>query len=108
MADEPTTPESDVIEVDLEDVIGRVLDSRGLTKDNVDKLSLLDSLPDSIQDMFKANKPPKQKDFDSDGLVSTIGSILDEKLKGINTGGTAKKKSPGPIARFLTGDTASD
>lgn len=108
MAEEDKTTDStgDVIEIDLEEVIGNVLDSRGLTKDNVDRLSMLDSLEETIGGMFKANKPPKAEKFDSEGFAKTIGDIVDEKLRGIDFGGSKpKSKEPGFLSKWLGGTT---
>jgi hypothetical protein len=99
MGDEVTDPE--IVEIDLEEVIGNILDARGLTSENLSKLDSLDSLSDSLEGLFKKHKTPAGKPVDTEGLLQSISDMVDEKLKGIATGG-GKKNDPGWLSRILS------
>lgn len=105
MADDSNN-DPEPIEVDLEAVIGRVLDDRGLTQENVSKLSVLDDLPNEITNLFAANKPKPGKNFDQEGFTNSISELIDEKLKGIGSATESKNRGPGPLGRFLFGNSS--
>lgn len=91
--------EPEIVEIDLEEVIGKVLDDRGLTKETLakmDKLDVLDSLPGSIAELFKKNRPGKP---DNSGLLQEVSDLIDEKLGGLGNG---KKNDPGWLTRILS------
>ena len=118
MADEPPVPGSDD-EIDLEELIGNVLEKRGFTVDRASKLDALDSLGDNlgkrVEDLFRASNTGGGSQsgsqgtpapFDADGFLAKVGEMVDAKLKGIAVPGTtpppgtAVKKVP-PMFRFL-------
>jgi hypothetical protein len=99
-------PDDDnVIEIDLEEVIGNILDSRGLTKDSLTRLEKLDTL-DGLESLFEKHKSKPTKSVDTDALTSKIEEIFDSKLKGIDFGGGRKRNEPGWLSKFLFGGTA--
>lgn len=85
--------------IDLEELVGRVLDSRGITTERMSKLDSLDNLSGAIGDLFKehvsglgTNAPA----FDQDGFTKSLGDLLDAKLAGMP--GTKAEKKPALLA----------
>lgn len=70
--------------VDLEDLVGRVLDSRGIT---AERLSSIDGLSGKLEELVSGLKPTKTTvktsstpAFDEDSFMQKIGAMVDEKL----------------------------
>lgn len=57
------------------------LDERGVTKEVIEKLNIFDSL----EGLFE--KHSGSGGVDKDSLLGEIGKLIDDKLKGISTGG---------------------
>lgn len=110
---DPTPPNPD--EVDLEELIGGVLEARGFTVDRAAKLDLLDSIG-SIGDSFgmkleevlgklQPGTPASSgssEGFDMDGLLGKVGELIDSKLAGLTPGGgTPAAKKPPLMQRML-------
>lgn len=93
------TTDDDVIEIDLESVIGKILDDRGLTSENMSRLEKVDLL-DGLEDLFKKHKAKPGKEVDQEGLLKSVEDLLDVKLKGI--GNAKSEKKPGWLSRLLT------
>lgn len=99
-------------EADLRRIVGEEVDSRtGERLSRLEKLDLLDGIDDRIEAIVKKHKSTgssgKPAEFDKEGLLGEISTLIDGKLAGISTTGNAPRK-PGPLARFLGfGDLAS-
>lgn len=96
---DPAPDPEPVVEVDLEEVIGGILDKRGLTSENMSRLEKIDLL-DGLEDLFKKHKAKPGKEFDSDGFLKSVEDLLDTKLRGIGSGKIEKKS--GWLTRILT------
>lgn len=95
-------------EIDLEELIGGVLEARGFTADRAAKLDILDGLGESfgtkLDELFSKlpgttptpATPGETPAFDMDGLLSKIGEMVDAKFAGITPGTPppAAKKKP--------------
>lgn len=108
MADDDTPPVADD-EIDLEELIGNVLETRGFTADRATKLDLLDSLgqsfSDKVDELFSklpvgtptTSSSGGHSSPDFDAFFNRIGAMVDEKLAGLSPGGSAppaEKKRP--------------
>ena len=98
-------------EADLRRIVGEEVDSRtGERLSRLEKLDLLDGIDDRIEAIVKKHKSSgsgKPAEFDKEGLLGEISTLIDGKLAGIGTTGNTPRK-PGPLARFLGfGDLAS-
>lgn len=91
MADDPNPNPDD--EIDLEALIGNVLEARGYTADRAAKIDTLDALGDNlgqrIEALFAANRPApssgeKPAPFDVDGFTTKIGEMIDSRLAALN------------------------
>jgi len=112
---EPTTEETppNPDEVDLEELIGGVLEARGFTVDRASKLDLLDSLGDTfgskLEELLTKLQPGtpapasggSSEGLDVDGLLSKVGEMIDSKLAGIAPGTPAATKKPPLMQRML-------
>lgn len=91
MTDDPTPPNPDD-EIDLEALIGNVLEARGYTADRAAKIDTLDALGDNlgqkIQAMFDANKTASSsgaaQPFDVEAFMGRVGGMIDQKLTALN------------------------
>jgi hypothetical protein len=101
-----TPPNEGLTEQELEAVIGRVVDARMeplMTK--LDGISLpdLETFKGGIlSEVGKLITENKSTPVDEEGLMSKIGGMLDEKMKGISST-PAVKRVGGPISRWLAG-----
>lgn len=94
---DPPPPVDEGEIVDLESLIGNILDERGLTKDNLAKLGKLDGLD-------KLLNPPKDSGGgDNSSILDAISSLLDTKLEGVGNG--KRKSEPGWLSKFLGGSS---
>lgn len=92
MTDNPPTPPNPDDEIDLEALIGNVLEARGYTADRAAKIDTLDALGDNlgqkIQAMFDANKTAASsgaaQPFDAESFMGRIGGMIDAKLAALN------------------------
>ena len=105
MAEDPSVTNDD--EIDLEALIGNVLESRGYTSDRASKLDTLDSLGDNlgkkVEELFRSNlRTPDPggnsgPSFDQDGFLAKVGEMVDAKLSQLAPGTVpppATKKTP--------------
>lgn len=111
-----TPPNPD--EVDLEELIGGVLEARGFTVDRAAKLDLLDSLG-SLGDSFglkleevlgklqpgtsTAASSGSSEGFDSEGFLGKVGELIDSKLAAFTPGGTPAKEKKKPLLQRALG-----
>jgi hypothetical protein len=101
-----TPPSEGLTEAELEGVIGRVFDAKmeGLNT-KLDGINLPDletfkgGILDEVSKIITENKP---KPVDEEGLLSKVGGMLDEKMKGISST-PAVKRVGGPLSRWLAG-----
>lgn len=85
--------------IDLEELVGRVLDSRGITTERMSKLDSLDGLTGAIGDVFKEHVSglgTPGATFDQEGFTKSLGDLLDTKLAGMP--GTKTEKKPALLA----------
>ena len=82
----PTPSNDGISEDELRGMISETLDSkleeRGITAEAFERLGKLDIL-DSIGEMFEKNK---SEPVDSEGLLTKVSEMLDDKLKGFSSG----------------------
>lgn len=71
------------------------LDERGLTKEIIEKLNIFDSL----EGLFE--KHSGSGGVDKDSLLGDIGKLIDDKLKGISSGGGNGTKEREPKIRIF-------
>lgn len=86
--------------IDLEELVGKVLDARGITSERMTKLDSLDNLSGTIGDLFKEHTTglgTAGASFDQDGFTKSLGELLDAKLASI-PGSTTKEKKPALLA----------
>lgn len=95
------TDNNDDDTVDLEELVGNVLDSRGLTKERIESLDGLASIKDDILSAFKSagggskggnSTAPK---FDEEGFLAKVTELIDSKVAG------ATAPSTPPLKRWL-------
>ena len=119
MADEPNTPDPtppNPDEVDLEELIGGVLEARGFTADRAAKLDILDSLGESFggiggkfDELFTKltpGTPAKEGEssgFDMDALLSKVGELVDAKMAGLAPGTPAPTEKKKPLMQRMLG-----
>lgn len=117
MADEPVvTPPPADDEIDLEELIGGVLEARGFTADRASKLDILDGLGESfgtkLDELFSklpVGTPAAPAGeggtpaFDMDGLLSKIGEMVDAKFAGITPGAPAATEKKKPLMQRVLG-----
>lgn len=85
--------------IDLAELVGSVLDARGLTTDRISKLDTLDSiqgLPASIQEALTGAFTPASEStsgkFDEASFLTKLEGIIDGKLASLPTGTPAPEK----------------
>jgi hypothetical protein len=109
MTDEPvitevetSEPSGGMTEAELETIIGRVVDARlAPLSESVSKLQPLDvdtlraGILEDVGNLFQNSS---RETLDEGKLTTTIGNLLDNKLKGI---GANTKRVGGPLSRWL-------
>lgn len=94
--------------VDLEELVGKVLESRGITAERLSILDNLGGLESRISDLFKSSgggETPAATpavSFDEGAFMEKVGAFIDEKLKGLPTTSSEKKRPP--LRRWLMPD----
>jgi hypothetical protein len=108
----PVEPGEDV--VDLEELIGGVLEARGFTADRAAKLDILDGLGESfgskLDEVFSKLTPGtpatpagQSGGLDMDGLLSKIGEMVDAKFAGLTPGTPAPAVKKKPLMQRMLG-----
>lgn len=111
---EKTTETTEPEPVDIEPIIRKIVqEENSTTNDRLSKieeaLGPLGNLGDTLQDLFKKNKPTTTK-VDEDSLVAKVVEALkgtsgsgdnDGGNQGGNSGGTKPGRKLGPLSRFL-------
>lgn len=104
MADDDDNGTSDEDGVDLEELVGRVLDARGLSEDRLSKIDGLDSIGDTIRTIFKEEGGGRTRvtskgtsTFDEDGFLAKVGQLVDEKI----AASPASQPKKGALLRYL-------
>lgn len=114
MSGEEQTTETQTTDdaVDIEPIIRGIIKDETKTTDErlsaiEERLGPLDSIGETLEGLFKKNKPTSTK-FDEDSLVekikaSILGEIESEEGNGNGNGATSTgtKRKPGPLSRFL-------
>ena len=117
MPDEPVVevPAATEDEIDLEELIGGVLEARGFTADRATKLDLLDTLGETfgtkLEEVFSKLSPGTpatptnggSPTFDMDGLLSKIGEMVDAKFAGLTPGAPAATEKKKPLMQRMLG-----
>lgn len=92
-------PNPDEGTVDLVELVGSVLDSRGLTSERISKLDSLDGFGEDFRNSITsalagATKPEGDggQSFDKEAFLGEIGSLIDGKLAALGTGTPTPKK----------------
>ena len=108
---ENTTPtlDADALRDVLGDEVDARLEARGLTDDRIAKLDLLDSIEGVFDGLFEKHKTTPNE-FDKEGLMKDLSTLIDSKLAGLTSGGggngggsTVAGKRVGPLGRYLFG-----
>ncbi len=86
--------------VDLEELVGSVLDKRGLTAERISALDGLSGMKDEILSAFKSSggsgtSQSSSKTFDEEGFLAKVQELIDAKV------GSATAPSPPPLKRWL-------
>lgn len=111
----PKPPETDVEDtdsIDLEGLVGGILDERGFTAERSSRLDLLEGLETRMLDAFKAAggtgspaAPQSAATFDEAGFIAKIETLIDGKLSangGNNPPAPSSAKSGGGwLSRWL-------
>lgn len=118
MPEEPVvaTPPVDDDTVDLEELIGGVLEARGFTADRAAKLDILDSLGESFggiggkfEELFSklpgtpAAPAVEGGGFDMDALLSKVGELIDAKFAGFTPGAPPPTEKKKPLMQRMLG-----
>lgn len=116
MPEEPVVdPPAPTDEIDLEELIGGVLEARGFTVDRAAKLDILDSLGDSFGGIggkfdelltkLTPGTPAKEggSGFDMDALLSKVGELVDAKMAGLTPGTPAPTEKKKPLMQRMLG-----
>jgi hypothetical protein len=103
-------------EIDLEELIGGVLEARGFTVDRASKLDILDGLGESfgtkLDELFSkipVGTPAAPAGeggtaaFDMDGLLTKIGEMVDAKFAGLAPGTPAPTEKKKPLLQRALG-----
>lgn len=97
MTDGDPNPNPDDGTVDLVELVGSVLDSRGLTTERMEKLDSLSDLPDNFKTLLTEAMQGNQSQggtFDEEAFTTKLGELLDGKLASLAGG-----SNPAPPAK---------
>lgn len=91
--EEPEGISEDELRGIFADEVKKELDARGLTAEVVEKVG---GLGDFVSKLFEDNKGDG-----GEGLLDKIGTMIDEKLKGISSGNGGEKKEHTPKIKIF-------
>lgn len=103
-------PDDGTQTVDLQGLVGGILDDRGFTAERSSRLDLLDGLEERLLGAFKTSggtgnpaAPQNTATFDEPGFIAKIEGLIDSKLTGVASSGSGGKevKGGGWLSKWL-------